>query len=400
MIRAQPIALGSAPKHSRTGQHRTCSARQTWRKIRGMLDTVGITRLADITGLDRIGIPTFSVVRPIASRFGVTVTCGKGFRGIDAMVGSVMEAIEYKVSEPNDWRGVVSKLGDLDGTVVDPASLILPKWVTAPETRDYEWLEGWDIARDEAVWVPAATVFSEDCRGDFMFETNTNGVASGNTMEEAICHALAEVIERDCCSIAQAHLTANADDPRYASIDFDTVPESCQGLVQRYRDAGLELYVRDFTNDLGIPCFEAACLELHADNFLLHGGSGAHPIAEIALIRALTEAAQSRVADIQGSREDLSVIRRRAAHEVPRESWVLTRPELRNFGDVPANHNDDVRDDILMMIERLAAAGMDRVIVVDISDESLGIPTCRVVVPGLECWEVDHWRIGPRMGAE
>lgn len=362
-----------------------------------MLDVVGITRVADITGLDRLGIPTFSVVRPIASRFGVTVTCGKGFRGIDAMVGSVMEAIEYKVSEPNEWRGVVARMGDLDGDALDPADLIVPKWVKNPQDAEYEWLEGWDIAKDEAVWVPAAAVFCEDCRGDFLFETTTNGVASGNTMEEAICHALAEVIERDCCSIAQAHLAKDPKGSRFASIDFDTVPDSCKGLIERYQACGLELYVRDFTNDLGVACFEAACLEIHAGDFLLHGGSGAHPVAEIALIRALTEAAQSRVADIQGSREDLSVIRRRAAHEIPHESWVLNRTAPRAFGDIADHHHDDVLDDIRMMMRRLAAAGMDRVIVVDISDAELGIPTCRVIVPGLECWEVDHWRVGPRM---
>src|SRR3712207_9293461 len=37
---------------------------------------------------------------------------------------------------------------------------------------------------------------------------HTNGLASGNVMEEAVCHALCEVIERDAMSLADLRASA------------------------------------------------------------------------------------------------------------------------------------------------------------------------------------------------
>ncbi|XYI04248.1 YcaO-like family protein [Sorangium sp. So ce1128] len=396
-MRAQPIRLSSAPKcDERSGQHRTVSARATWKRLRPLLGAIGITRLADITGLDRLGIPTFSCVRPAAARFGVTVTCGKGLRGIDAMVGAVMETVEYKLSEPSEARGVVARMAELDGPCVDPRDLIVPAWVRDVASNRYEWVEGWDIARDEAVWVPAAAVYSEDGRGDFLFSTNTNGLASGNRLEEAICHALAELIERDACSIARSHLFAGTAEGRYPSIAVDSLPPVCRAVAGRFLEQGIELYLRNFTSDLGIACVDVACLELHSGAFLLHGGSGAHLVAEIAMLRALTEAAQSRAADIQGSREDLSVIRRRAMKEVNRDSWLLRHEDPVPLASLPDTRTGDVRDDIAIMMGRLREKGMDRVVVVDFTDD-LGIPTAKVIVPGLEICEVDRYRLGRRL---
>jgi len=42
------------------------------------MPAAGITRVADITNLDRIGIPVFSSIRPMADRGAVSVYNGKG----------------------------------------------------------------------------------------------------------------------------------------------------------------------------------------------------------------------------------------------------------------------------------------------------------------------------------
>ena len=59
-------------------------------------------------------------------------------------------------------------------------------------------------------------------------------------------------------------------------------------------------------------------------------------------------------------------------------------------------HNTDIREDILWMIERLSEAGLDRIVVVDLTDPGLKVPVVRVIVPGLEFVAVDEYRVGKR----
>ena len=58
--------------------------------------------------------------------------------------------------------------------------------------------------------------------------------------------------------------------------------------------------------------------------------------------------------------------------------------------------NDDFLADIKHVMARLKAAGLDRVIVVDLTRGEIGVPVVRVIVPGLEMYGVDGDRIGRR----
>lgn len=400
MRRAAPIRIRSTPKYGDSGAHRTVSAEETWERLRPLLERIGITRVADITGLDRVGIPTYSVVRPTSKRAAVTVTCGKGTRRIDAKVGAVMESVEYKVAEPDEERGVIARMDELDGAVASPSEFNPPPWLKDASSKRFEWVHAWDIARDEPVWIPAAAAYILDPRGDFMFETESSGLASGNSVEEAICHALAEVIERDADSIAQSHAVAGTAAALYPLVALDSVPASSRSLAERFLRNDIDLYVRDHTSDLGVASFTVTCADRRIDKLLLHGGSGAHLVAEIALNRALTEAAQSRCADIQGSREDLSYFRRvgRDARELHPAAWQSPSADRTvRFDSVPSHRTSDVAEDIAVMIGRLRDRGFTRVAVVDLTSDELRIPTVRVVVPGLEIACVDPWRMGPRL---
>ena len=54
--------------------------------------------------------------------------------------------------------------------------------------------------------MPAGAVYHpyESSKDLQLFRSNTNGLASGNNLEEAILHAMCEVIERDAWSICEA----------------------------------------------------------------------------------------------------------------------------------------------------------------------------------------------------
>src|SRR4051812_35793876 len=81
------------PKYAGAGPHREFPPEATWSAIAGHLRRAGVTRLADITGLDRIGIPVYSAVVP-RSHDTISVYGGKGARPLDAKVSAAMEALE------------------------------------------------------------------------------------------------------------------------------------------------------------------------------------------------------------------------------------------------------------------------------------------------------------------
>ncbi len=76
----------------RTGTYRSASPESTRDRIRPMLDRFSITRVADITDLDEIGLPTMVCYRPDSKT--LTVSIGTGIEPAQAFVSAVMEAIE------------------------------------------------------------------------------------------------------------------------------------------------------------------------------------------------------------------------------------------------------------------------------------------------------------------
>jgi YcaO-like protein with predicted kinase domain len=117
-------------------------------------------------------------------------------------------------------------------------------------------------------------------------------------------------------------------------------------------------------------------------------GSGCHPSRSIALLRALTEAAQTRLTFIAGTRDDAD----REFFERARDPARIARlraeldasDEGRSFGAVPSREAEDFEDDVRWLRERLTAAGLAQVAAVDLTQPRFGIPVVRVIVPGLE----------------
>ena len=74
-------------------------------------------------------------------------------------------------------------------------------------------------------------------------------------MEEAICQAACEIVERHVCAvICREKRSVPAIDP-----DSVTNP-STKALISKFKSAGIRLYINDFTLDTGIPTVGAAGL--------------------------------------------------------------------------------------------------------------------------------------------
>jgi putative methanogenesis marker protein 1 len=389
------IALVPCKKAYREETHRAVSPEETLARVSEKIPVAGITRVADITNLDRVGIPVFSSIRPTAQEGAVSVYNGKGATPTEARVSAVMEGIERYSAEIHDHEIISGTYPGLagKGQAVDPRSLNLPRGAD-PDSR-LPWVEAWDIVADEGVLVPAHAVFHPLPRGcPPLFRTNTNGLASGNTMEEAVFHGLAEIVERDAWSLVEV---TKKPGPRIT----DPPPGLPAGLLRKFTEAKVEVTVRNITSDLGIPtCAAVADDALLRDPRLLTIGMGTHTSARIAYLRALTEVAQSRLTQIHGAREDTTTadLRTRMGYERVRRMnryWFEADSEV-PFSAIPSGEYDDFLKDIGAIVSALGRAGMPRVLVADLTRPEIGVPVVRVIVPGLEVYAMDNERAGAR----
>ncbi len=388
---------------------RTVPAEVTLERARRKARELGVTRVTDITRLDRVGLPVYASIRPGASEGSLCVNAGKGLRAVEAEVGATMEAIEFALAEPgaSRVRTVRATARDvLDGRERPEAVLDLCPKLGARIDLDAPMpcVAAEDLATGERVLVPAETVFlpfrpPPPCAAHF--GSTSNGLASGNTRQEATVHALCELVERDIRSFQAVRDTGTP-------VALDTVAGPAAEVIEWIRAAGLELHVRAADEGLGIPYFAAMLNDPEAvAPQLLHAGYGCHPDRSVALVRAVTEAAQSRLTVIHGGRDDLtdyharyrgwSVARRRA--QMARVLAGMTRGRPASFADVPdlAREARTVDGCERLLLARLRGAGLGRVLRVAFCSPEDELQVVRVIVPRLESLTHGLARVGPRL---
>jgi ribosomal protein S12 methylthiotransferase accessory factor len=257
--------------------------------------------------------------------------------------------------------------------------------------RNLLWVEGFDLIGEEPVWVPYELVHT-DYRfpmplGTGCFQSSSNGLASGNHVLEAISHGICEVVERDATTLWFQLVEESIVTTR---IDLDSVDDVlCRAILQRYADAGVGVAVWETTTDLAIPAFLCRIAELESGplrSVSSGDGMGCHPDRRVALLRALTEAAQSRLTWISGARDDPRPEDYDGSPEALRrtlESMVVRGP-MRRFCEGPSFVGQTFEADIAWQLDRLQTAGITRVICVDLTKPECGIPVVRVIIPGLE----------------
>ena len=375
--------------------HRTRSPEETYEKVKNLVVPAGITRVADITGLDRLGIPVFSCIRPDAAEGSISVYNGKGATEIAARVSAIMEGIERYSAEMHDRIPLIAMYEQISSEyqAIHPSELILPE--QADLHNPIPWASSYDIMNHQDVMVPAHAVYHPVPRTmGWLLRTNTNGIASGNTLEEAVFHGLCEVIERDAWSLAEA---ANHGGPVITNIENPTITS----MINKFTNAGVEVTLRDISSDIGLPTVAAIADDVTLrDPTLLCIGMGTHAVPEIAILRALTEAAQSRATQIHGAREDTEEghMKRKIGYERTKrlnKKWFADNQKI-DAADMIAFRSDDFLDDITYTLDQLKRCGIVQVITTDLTRPEIGIPVVRVIVPGLEHYAMDMDRLGDR----
>jgi YcaO-like protein with predicted kinase domain len=282
------------------GTHRIVSPESTWAVIEPLLETAGISRVADLTGLDDIGIPTAQAVRPAS--LVLSTSQGKASTLVAAKVSAAMEAMEGWHSENIEPDLLATSAHELvDELTYDPGQLSqVPGSLYHPHAK-LDWVRATTALTGQPTWLPHHAVrLNVGLRrrwGPPMFVVDTNGLASGNSYDEAALHALFELLERD-----SRIRTAQAGNAEWLDLDTVTDPD-CRELIDRMRSAGNAVEVFDCTAWPGYYCFDVTVRSRALGG--VFGGTGLHRDPAVALSRGLTEAAQSRLTVISGAREDI-----------------------------------------------------------------------------------------------
>ena len=315
------VCAGAGPgtKEYFAGTHRVVAPEATLERWRPHMATFGITRLADITDLDVIGIPVAQAIRPNSRT--LSVAQGKGTSPAAAEASALMEGTEFWHAENHrlplrraSWAGSSGE------TTVDLGRLPRRAGAALDCHQPILWASGRDLVGGAGVWVPEALVGMDytpprdpltDC-----FLMSSGGLASGNHLLEAVAHALYEVIERDAWALAS--VSAAGREP-IASLDLDSVDDPVvRGLVDRCRSAQVRVLAWDITSDIGLPCVAATVQDDSPAPFRplpATSGMGCHPSAAVALSRAITEAVAEPADDHRrlAGRPDLEPLRAGAA---------------------------------------------------------------------------------------
>jgi YcaO-like protein with predicted kinase domain len=380
---------------------RAVSPAETFARVAPLMPIFGITRIADVTGLDRIGIPVAMAYRPNAR--SISVSPGKGFDWASAKTSALMEAVEGWHAERVIAPLLHASVNELrfERRLIDVAGL--PRRASGELHDDLRllWIEGRDVLGGAALWVPFEVVHTnytypmQAASGALV--ASSNGLASGNTPTEALNHALCEIIERDAVTLWFA---LDPESRRATLVDPGTVDDPiCRAVLARFEQAEVAVAIWDVTSDVGIPTFRCAILDAAASALRPHFpgiGAGCHPRREVALLRALTEAAQTRLTLISGARDDLGAAQyfdatdrdayaRLRAVMIPRGSGRSYRQAPAWIGDerAAAEQPREAREQT-WILDRLRAVGIAEVAAIDLTKPRLGIPVMRVVVPGLE----------------
>ncbi len=416
------------------GSSRIIPPKETLERVMPLMEQIGVTRLANITHMDVLRIPNYSVVLPGTEDY-IWVYSGKGPTSTHAKASAAMESIERYCSLPSGTEKlfITGSYDDLSSKheILHPDEVIEPVRFEYRNEMVMDFLTGFDLLNNKKVLVPAAlSLFrytpNSAAINPFAFH-HTNGLASGNVIEEAICHSLCEVIERDAMSLAELRASSipfhflryivnsmNAkgipissipvqkfvdDSSLFPDVDITGIEfKPVELVVKKFARAGIPLIIKDITSEIGIPTFNASSIEwLTHDYGYLAEGHGTHPDARIALLRAITEVSQTRAANIQGARDDLRKIKYGEGNTDDSRSWQFMPSENRiRFSEVKSFSNKDILTDIRLILSLLKNAGLNKAIVVNLTNPSLGIPVVRAIVPGLETFKITKSAIGWR----
>jgi ribosomal protein S12 methylthiotransferase accessory factor len=216
---------------------------------------------------------------------------------------------------------------------------------------------------------------------------DSNGCASGNTLEEAILQGYMELVERDAVALWWYNRIERAE------VDLDSFEMAyLRELRQHYGKIGRSLHVLDITSDFDVTTLACVSRRMWGSTEDLLVGFGAHFDPRIALLRAVTEVNQF-LPSVSYARPDGSTIYL-FGDDLATRWWKTARiadleylrPDptsaMRRASDFVDASTDDLAGDVALCVEQARERGLE-VLVLDQTRPDIGLRVVRIAIPGI-----------------
>jgi len=347
------------------------------RRVLPLTRKAGITRLGDLTRLDRLELPVVQAVRPEA--LSEVTSLGRGHTVAEAAVGAIMESLERhhaeRIAAESTFHASADDLG-IAGGLFDSllAPGIGPDWRRAV----IPWISGWNFSDDTPQPVPLELVHTRYTEpppaGDGLFLRTTTGLACHTDGLRAFLHGLFECIERD--AVARAFVTHGFFD----RMRISPSNLGCDRLLARAADRGISVALWHAPSPAGIAVVWCQTIESSPAEPLLAlptEGYAAAATMEAAAAGAILEALAARPGAISGARDDQT----RAHYRRSTDRLVVQARDLilQSAGKPPAP--PAAIETLAALMERVAA-GLGPILAVPIaSDPAAGVACIRTLLP-------------------
>lgn len=377
------IILKDAFKGFTLDQDKIVPPEETVKRFKKKLKNLDLDILERTERIDngRLGIPVYisSCGKDALSVIGTKKQMGKGATPHQAEASAVMELAErfsFYSFRNNADNFIVEKYRNLKDKAI-PFEMIarsvhddskeLETTQKIFENIPLKWTQAYNLTQDKEILIPF----------DWFFTINEfNGTSVGNCAEEALIQGICEVVERHTSSIISQNSL------KTPSINADSATEPLvEEMIQKYKNAGIKLYISDFTLDLGIPTVGILAYDpsTFPEKSEIVWTAGTTPDPQKALSRALAEVAQ-----LAG---DFNTCSNYVASGLPKLKKIkkvefITNPETKiNITDLPDISDNNIKIEVQNCVSILAKKSFE-VIIVNTTHHLLEIPAFYTIIPG------------------
>jgi ribosomal protein S12 methylthiotransferase accessory factor len=377
------VTLNDAYKSFTRDQDKILHPKETVKRFKEKLKTIDLDILKSAHRIDngRLDIPIYfsTCGEDAAAVTGTKKQMGKGGTPDQAEASAVMELAErfsffnFAKNPENFFTDIYPNVKDkaisfeMIAQSVHDESDNLPASRKIFETLPLKWTWGYNLSREKEVLIPF----------DWFFAINEfNGPSAGNCVEEALIQGICEIVERHTSSlISQNKLMVAAIRPE--SVTDPLVIE----MFQKYNNAGVKLYLSDFSLDTGIPTVGALAYDPVTFPALseIVWTAGTTPDPQKALSRTLTEVAQ-----LAG---DFNTNANYVASGLPKfttleeAGYVINPGKEVNISDLPDLSSNNLKTEILNCLAALEKINMQALVINTMHDQ-LKIPAFYTIIPG------------------
>jgi ribosomal protein S12 methylthiotransferase accessory factor len=381
-LRKKELLLQDVYKGFSEDTEKTVSPSETVKRFKEKLQTAGLDILERTVRIDngRLDIPVyFSICGSDAlSIIGVNKQMGKGGSPEQAEASAIMELAE-RFSFYSYFENGENFLTDTCKNVSSPLEFDLIRESVHDDIDDpgvtrkifeqipLKWTFGWNLTRNE----PATLPF------DWFYTINEfNGTSAGNCNEEAICQGICEVVERHVCSlISKNGIKTPAINPESVTDPFAVE------LMDKFHRKGIQLYISDFSLDLGIPTVSVLAVDPSTfpqkSEIVWTAGTSTNP--QKALCRALTETAQLGGDFNTGSNYIPSGLPKLTS--LTQADFIVNPEKMTDIGNLPDISDSSIKTEIESLVDRLSQNRME-VLLVETTHPQLKIPAFYTIIPG------------------